>query len=453
MDALRPHQVEGVKFLRKHGGGCLWDDPGLGKTRMAIVAAADRTPVLVVCPSTLRAWWEHEIKVCYPDATVYVAEVGGRIHGTDVDKLFPADWTVVHYTGLRLACDAYRLVIWGAVIADESHFVAHANTQRAKALKLVTPVDAMRICLTATPFSTVVADLWSQLAWTSHAFKMRYLSYWSFYDEYVKHKRVRSGSGQVRRVPTGVRNEKALAELMSEYGLHRSNIRVVPTQEMPLLLEGRQATLYAALKRRVEVAIRDSLTGEVTGVLIRNTLSRILHLERLLSCPWTMDKGVEGVKLRWVFEWAQGYPKPAVIVTHFKKSAIGVAERLGTTAITGDVPDAKRQEIIAAWKAGEQQFLVGTIHTLGTGLNLERGWVMVFYDSVWSPILMAQARDRINRMTTDHPIQILYLYVPGTVSELILRSWQQKWDQRRLVMEFLKGMEADAQKQTADLER
>jgi hypothetical protein len=119
---LEPHQVEGVRFLRKHGGGCLWDDPGTGKTRQAIVAARDRTPVLVVCPSTLRAHWEEEIHKVYPSATVYVAEAGGRIDGTHVDILMdlaPREWVVVHYTGLRLALEAYRWVIWGAVICDE----------------------------------------------------------------------------------------------------------------------------------------------------------------------------------------------------------------------------------------------------------------------------------------------------------------------------------------------
>ncbi len=438
---LEPYQVEGVKFLRKHDGGCLWDDPGLGKTRQAIVAAAHRTPVLVVCPSTLRAWWEEEIKTIYPEATVYVAEAGGRIGGADINKLPTREWTVVHYTGLRCALDAYRWVIWGAVICDEAHYIKNAKAQRTKAVKLTTPVDAMRIALTATPFSTLVADLWAQLAWVSHEFKMDYLGYWPFYDEFVQYTKVRSRTtGKVYRKPEGIRDEKKLATLMSRYGLHRSNERVMPTQDMPLLLEGRQATLYRALKKRVEVAIRDSLTGEITGVLIRNALARLLYLERCLSCPWTLDSGVTGVKLTWVKEWAEGYPKPAVIVSRFKASANRIAEVLGTTAVTGDVKNSARNEIISSWQAGKQQFLVGTIHTLGTGLNLDRGWAMVFYDSVWSPISMAQARDRINRMTTDHPIQALYLYVKGTTSELVLRSWQNAWDQRRLVMEFLEHL-------------
>lgn len=757
---LEPYQIEGVRFLRKHKGGCLWDDPGLGKTRQAIVAAAHRTPVLVVCPSTLRAWWEEEIKTIYPDATVYVAEVGGRIGGADVDKLPVREWTVVHYTGLRLALEAYRWVIWGAVICDECfpwatpvltdhgplpigmivdrnlpvkvlscdlssnvleykgikrrialprvhslvrvvhgygelictanhklwteeegyvearnacdltmrvvwngvhgctlacndeailrkllrrevanaaardpredlhkstiqelvcridactqnespmgrrsqrtyearqsdaqpgdsqegvrdaescgawpsrawwewnypgsttsparrfgrarrmgrvsgthwpdhrqdglpadvlqgrpcisteeigyrsrwsvaqytgtetpgpkegagfassgvvcvevlesgglreygccstvynlevedhhnyiangvlvsncHYIKNAKAKRTKAVKLTTPVDAMRIALTATPFSTLVADLWAQLAWVSHEFKMDYLGYWPFYDEFVQYTRVRSRTtGRIYRKPEGIRDKKALATLMAKYGLHRSNERVMPTQDMPLLLEGRQAVLYGALKKRVEVAIRDSLTGEITGVLIRNALARLLYLERCLSCPWTLDSGVAGVKLQWVKEWAEGYPKPAVIVARFKASANRIAKVLGITAVTGDVKNAERNEIISSWQAGKQQFLVGTIHTLGTGLNLDRGWAMVFYDSVWSPILMAQARDRINRMTTDHPIQALYLYVKGTTSELVLRSWQRSWDQRRLVMEFLELLKGD----------
>ena len=72
LQVLKPHQVDGVRWLFKavHGGGeLLADDPGLGKTLQvitvleALVRSEHVRRVLVVTPANLLANWASHVAV------------------------------------------------------------------------------------------------------------------------------------------------------------------------------------------------------------------------------------------------------------------------------------------------------------------------------------------------------------------------------------------------------
>jgi SNF2 family DNA or RNA helicase len=124
-------------------------------------------------------------------------------------------------------------------------------------------------------------------------------------------------------------------------------------------------------------------------------------------------------------------------MTHFVESAKAVAYELGVDYIVGDVSQEERETTLARWKSGETQFLVGTIGTLGTGLNLAEAYTLVFYDQVYDPIQMRQAKDRIHRITTDHPVQAIYLVVEGTTNEIVYESFSENLSRMELVKRFV----------------
>jgi len=137
---LYPFQKEGIQFLIDNAGGMLWDEPGLGKTTQAIVAARELTdehePILVVCPNALKSWWRREIKKIFPsDASkIAVAGVGGRFK-TDISRM---KWVIIHYTGLRMRRKSLPAILWGAVVLDECHYIKNRKAQRTAAVLAVT---------------------------------------------------------------------------------------------------------------------------------------------------------------------------------------------------------------------------------------------------------------------------------------------------------------------------
>jgi SNF2 family DNA or RNA helicase len=512
---LYDFQKEGIKYLIRRKtwsgstgarGGFLWDDPGLGKTTQAIVAAyliATRPsltnggstssggyPILIVCPNALKLHWAREIRAIVPEAKgkVVVATVGGRWRKWSQSagkslELSPtlgrleelgADWVIVHYAGLRVSQTAYQTIPWATVIVDESHYVKNRNARRTQALMEVTPNHANRIALTATPWSKEPSGLWAQMHWMAPQVS-GLSSYWRWFGLFVDFKMTtlrRRPDGKVvesddERLPAvrrfrkivGGKNLDALAEVMNQYGLCRTKAQVAPQLPpitdtvMPLELTGRQKVVYDALKDRgrVEFAVKHTNAGGgVTKMVIKNVLARLTRMERWLSNPGDIDPGCRGAKMEWLEEWTSHYTYPAVIVTRFKSTARMIASALGDKAgaapITGDIPIKRRDPIIRKWTEGgadAPQYLVGTIHTLGTGLNLQRAHTLVCFDQVHSSILMTQVRERVHRIVSDHPVEVIYLLVEDTCNELVYESFTGKWRTLELVKKFLRHLQGE----------
>lgn len=472
---LYDYQLQGAQFLYDTGFGFLWDDPGLGKTTQAIVAARSLGGRwLIICPNSLKRWWRREIINLYPEdaKSIVVATVGGRlfdpksgrrteIHAHIYEKRYELPrWVIVHYAGLRIAEQSYKQINWAGVICDEAHYIKNKDARRTQAVMEVTPDTACRIGLTATPFGTITADLWSQLRWMAPTLPgLR--SYWRFYNIFVNYeweKRVdKQGREFKYRKVSGGKNLDLLSQVMHAYGLKRTKKEVAPqlppviTSDVPLELSGRQEVIYEALtdKNRVELVVRNTAENsdrpEMSGTVIKNTLARLTKTEQWLSHPWTFDPGVKGAKLEWLLEWAKEYPFPAVIATRFRASAERIYRELGERCgrpIMGKLPEKIREVVADEWRNGKTQFLVGTIATIGVGLNLQHAHAMICYDQLSSAIQMEQLYQRIHRIDTDHPVEAVYLYIEReegkpTTNEVVLRSFREKWTQKELVEAYL----------------
>lgn len=514
-----PFQEIGIDYLIKQRGGFLWDEPGLGKTYQAIVAARNLLntitplpdspervkPILIICPNAVKSWWRKEIAAVYPNDKhrIAVSSTGGRFDYTDKKFRHTSSiqphyfyghnnnpnnsnhiiWYITHYAGARIQRQSYAEIDWAIIILDEAHYIKNRKTQRSKAIHHMTPKKSIKIGLTATPFGRNPSDVWSQLYW-SHPEAEPLQSFWRFFNHFVDYTTERGPRGQRYKKINGGKNLSLLAKLMSAFGLQRSKKEVAPQlpaitdTDMPIHLNGRQALVYNALKdaSNVELVIRHTdkpsiptsaqqeelasnghpIPGtkgderRITGILIKNAISRLIRMEQWLSCPWDFDPGMKGGKLEWLEQWAASYTYPAVIVTRFKSTAKRIANELNgptqdqeiaTTRcklITGDVPVKIRATTLEDWKQGKFQFIVGTIHALATGLNLQYAHQMICFDQLWDPILMEQVRHRIHRIDNDHPVEVVSLYFPNTSNALILEAFRRKWGQMNLVRQFLR---------------
>lgn len=89
---IKEHQKDGVKFLLSNKRCILADEPGLGKTNQAVVAALESGSrrILVITTASLKTTWKREIGLYVPDGDIRV------ISGSDWDggtELF----TVINY--------------------------------------------------------------------------------------------------------------------------------------------------------------------------------------------------------------------------------------------------------------------------------------------------------------------------------------------------------------------
>lgn len=132
---LMPFQKASIEYALKRRFCIIGDQPGLGKTPIAICYANEiqAKRVLVVCPASIRRQWIEQINkwsvLQYP-YVAYCIETGSKgVHPT-------AAWTVVSYDlartpaiGRALAKGEYDLLV-----LDEAHYLKTIDSKRTRAI-------------------------------------------------------------------------------------------------------------------------------------------------------------------------------------------------------------------------------------------------------------------------------------------------------------------------------
>ncbi|MCJ1392410.1 DNA-dependent ATPase protein rad54 [Xylographa bjoerkii] len=190
---LRPHQVEGVKFLYRcttglideKANGCIMaDEMGLGKTLQCITLMwtllkqspnAGKSTIqkcVIACPSSLVRNWANElVKWLGPDAVTPFA-VDGKASKAELTSQL-RQWAIasgravirpvliVSYETLRLNVDELKDTPIGLMLCDEGHRLKNGDSQTFTALNGLN-VDR-RVILSGTPIQNDLTEYFSLL--------------------------------------------------------------------------------------------------------------------------------------------------------------------------------------------------------------------------------------------------------------------------------------------------
>ena len=161
---LKPHQHEAVAEIVARGGRALLaDEPGLGKTCMAIAVAAiyrQEWPLLIICPGGLRANWRAELDHWLPAgfASVHVMRTNKDLPPRGGGK------QRVCITSFDMAAALPRDERYGVVIVDESHGIKNPASLRCRAVSPLIAGAARALLLSGTPLLNRPEELYTQLA-------------------------------------------------------------------------------------------------------------------------------------------------------------------------------------------------------------------------------------------------------------------------------------------------
>ena len=168
---LMPHQAQLVAAAAAgHRTFLLADEPGLGKTAQALLAAeaANAYPLLVVVPSVVKTNWAREAGLWTPNRTATV--VHGN--GDTVDGF--ADIVVVNYEVLDRHVGWFGEFGFRGMVVDEAHFIKNKASQRSQhVLELSERIRSrtarpLLMALTGTPLINDIEDfraIWQFLGW------------------------------------------------------------------------------------------------------------------------------------------------------------------------------------------------------------------------------------------------------------------------------------------------
>jgi hypothetical protein len=440
---LMPHQARLLAgAARGHRTFLLADEPGLGKTAQALLAAqaANAYPLLCVVPSVVKTNWAREVALWTPSRSVTVIQGSGET----IDGF--ADIVVVNYEVLDrhvgwIATHGFR-----GMVVDEAHFIKNKKSQRSQHVLEIADRIRQRVArplmmaLTGTPLINDIDDfrgIWQFLGWIEEKrpgpLLMGALEETGLtpldHRFYPAARQAVIDMGIVRRRKLDVASEipaRRIADLPVE--LDPAAARSIRSAERELAL--RLVQRYdAAVAARAERS-----GGTVEGVdheLVRRVAGWELSDAADSSTGenvFAMVRRIGQAKATLAADYAAQLARSAGKVVFFAKhidvmdSASELLESRGIryASVRGDQTPAVRQRNIDAFvRDPDVAVAVCSLTAAGVGLNLQVASNVVLAELSWTNAEQTQAIDRVHRIGQTEPVTAWRIIAAQTIDAKI----------------------------------
>lgn len=423
IDGLQPFQVSDIDKMMglQH---CLNANPmGLGKTVETVryLAANNPKTALIVCPKIIRTQWKDQL------------ERWGNLKAEIYDgqqNVAPGIW-IINYDKLRneKTLMKFKEFQWEFLILDEAHKIKSRRAQQTQAVKNIPA--AHRVALTGTPILRYVDDLWSILNFLDPRYACN--SYHTFVDYFCEQQQTPWGPKIIGMTKNP--NKIALLNALLDFISVRNAVKVGAgkTREIVRLpMTKKQRELYKKEKQ----LLLDELPENCT---IANGAVLTIRLMQTTSWPGLFEPNEHGPKFEWVLEMCKNNPTEKIVVfSVFERTATALKlfledNGIHASTITGKQKAETNEKSRSAFIEEGSQVLIGTIGAMGQGYDglQEVSHTLIFVDRDWSPEILKQAEDRLNRMGQKKMVNIYYLECQGSFDQHVGRINFNKADDIR----------------------
>lgn len=428
-EKLKEYQINDVQKMIAAGNVLNRNPMGLGKTIEAIAAMRElnAASVLVVLPKIVGPQWRDQFFTWWPERSQDVVLYKG-----DKTKISEGNIVLINYEKLlnEATLNKLRMFRWDVLCADEAHKIKNRTSKRSTALKAI-PANR-RWALTGTPILNKPDDLWSILDFLD--WRYAGISYWNFVNYFCEIKEDFWGRKPVGLTPIPARVD-VLHNLLDRVGVYNAlSVAQGKTRNVVKLeMTPKQKKLYKNM--------RDLVLDELPeNAQIANGAVLTIRLVQTTSWPGLFIPGEIGPKFEWILCMCEDYPERKLVVfTRFEKTAHALGKYLtlnniSSVQLTGAIPDrlreGSRQDFI---RNSSVQVLIGTIAAMGQGTDglQEVCNYCVFIERDWSPEIMDQCEDRLNRYGQKYPVFSYVLECEHSFDQYVGKINQHKADDIR----------------------
>ncbi len=467
---LMAHQARVLASVAEgHRTFLLADEPGLGKTAQALLAAqaADAFPLLCIVPNVVKTNWAREAKMWTPSRSVTV------VHGDGLDVDGFADIVVVNYEVLD------RHVGWmgehgfRGLVVDEAHYIKNKKSQRSQNVLEVSDRVRQRVArpllmaLTGTPLINDIDDfraIWQMLGWI---------------EEKKPGNVLMAALEQTGFTPADHAFYPAARQSVIDLGIVRrrkvdvaADIPARRIADLPVELEGAmgrsirdaEAQLAKRLVGRYQAALEHrragySVLGEdgIDHELVRRVAEREVAEgsesragDGTNDNVFTMVRKIGQAKAELATDYAVQLARSAGKVVFFAKhlDVMDTAEEIfarrgvGATSIRGDQTRKARDEAIEAFQNDpDTHVIVCSLTAAGVGINLQVASNVVLAELSWTNAEQTQAIDRVHRIGQTEPVTAWRIIAAQTIDAKIAELIDSK---AGLAARALDGAEEEA---------
>lgn len=416
-----PHQITDADFLAQRKVAGCFNGMGTGKTRTALMAAAqvqaDR--IVIVGPPISLHMWKAEAE----DHLGLTAQVL-KSSSTKIDR--NAQVLVVSYA--IATTNAAHLFDWAHVgktsvlICDESHALKSTSAKRTKAILgkggLInafahawfltgSPItrwndDAIPFLFRACP--DVIKAKIGEL--TIDRFVRRYC---------VTQKRQFNGARFPTTMIVGSRNEAEIGEIMAGVATRRT-LREVASS-MPALTTSRLEITPTGISHLTKAL--DGMTLREVEEKLASGEEHLATLRRELGLSMIKDAAEHILQTKEVTDGA-------LLVGAWHREVIdGLLAAVRATGLRAEKLDGttnanRKVALQEAFNAREIDVLIGQIGAMGVSLNLQQGGNrIIVVEEDWSPSIMDQFYARLHRMGQTLPVHVDTLFVDTKLAKAV----------------------------------
>ncbi len=437
---LMPHQAQVVAAVAAgHRTFLLADEPGLGKTAQALLAAqaAKAFPLLVVVPNVVKTNWAHEAGLWTPNRPATV------IHGDGHTIDGFADIVIVNYEVLDRHVGWLGDFGFRGMVVDEAHFIKNKSSQRSQhALQLSERIRAragrpLLMALTGTPLINDIEDfltIWQFLGWIDAKAPLGELM--DALEEsgttpldpgfYPAARSAVIDLGIVRRRKVDVAADIPARRI--------ADLPVELDDEAGRSIREAERDLARRLVGRYESALATRRSGPVVDGIDHELVRRVATWERedtstktgenVFSMMRRIGQAKAGLSADYAAQLARNVGKVVFFAKHV--DVMDVAEAtfakrgIRYSSIRGDqTPSARKKNIEAFVNDPEVSIVVCSLTAAGVGINLQVASNMVLAELSWTDAEQTQAIDRIHRIGQDEPVTAWRIIAAQTIDTRI----------------------------------
>ncbi len=433
---LMPHQAQVVAAAADgHRTFLLADEPGLGKTAQALLAAqaANAYPLLCVVPNVVKTNWAREAKLWTPNHKATIVQGDGDT----VDGF--SDIVIVNYEVLDRHVGWLGTLGFRGMVVDEAHFIKNPKSQRSRHVMEVSErirartLRPLLMALTGTPLINDIEDflaIWQFLGWIGDK------------EPGAELMNMLEDNGLLPVEPGF--GPEARAAVIDLGIVRRRKVDVaadIPARriaDLPVELDGAlgrsirdaERVLARRLVKRYDSALAARGGHDVDGI-DHDLVRKVASWERQDTDEkgtdenvFTMMRRIGQAKAGLAADYAAQLSRNVGKVVFFAKhiDVMDTAEQtfaqrgIRHVSIRGDQSPKVRQASIDAFMTDpDVRIVVCSLTAAGVGLNLQVASNVVLAELSWTDAEQTQAIDRVHRIGQDQPVTAWRIIAAQTI--------------------------------------
>ena len=444
------HQLESLEHDKTHDRVFDNSDAGTGKTAVRIWGFAARRAtrgygalLVIATKSLLEAAWAKDLRTFAPHLVYSICRADNR------ERAFAAsaDVYITNHDAVKWLAQQPPAFFkkFSEIVIDESTAFKHNTSQRSKAAAKIVRYFKKRACLTATPTSNGITDIWHQALLLDDGSHLG--------TNFFKFRQAVQTPIQVGRIAQAVRWEdkpgapdvvyNALGDMMIRHRLDDCvDMPGNHQYSLEYTLSPKQQAAYNELEASSILVLQGS--KKVSAI---NAAAVHTKLLQVASGAVYSEAGeyslVDTGRYDLVMDLAAERPGALVFFLwkHQRDHMVDEARRRGLrhAVLDGDAPQRMRDAAILAYQAGKLDVLFAHPASAAHGLTLTYGTSTIWASPTYNLELFVQGSSRQHRVGQSRKCETIVVVAKDTKDEDAWRVMQGKGDRMNFFLSLVDG--------------